>query len=105
FLHLRRVHIMFAPSPAYSVRVVNWHARETPPKISEARAEIDTCLACGSDAWNTLPKGTPDGVAAEVRDAVAQTEGRGHIVTTGCVMPIDTPEANIRAAIAAARGG
>jgi len=38
-----------------------------------------------------------------VRDAIAQTQGRGHIVTTGCVMPIDTPEANIQAAIAAAR--
>ena len=44
-----------------------------------------------------------DAVAREVRDAIAQTQGRGHIVTTGCVMPTDTPEANIRAAIAAAR--
>ena len=45
----------------------------------------------------------PEDVAAEVRDAIAQTGGRGHIVTTGCVTPVDAPEANIRAAIAAAR--
>jgi uroporphyrinogen decarboxylase len=104
FLHIHGVHIMFDLFPDYPVHVINWHARETPPKIADARAEIAaTCLACGIDAWNTLAKGTPDAVAREVQDAIAQTGGRGHIVTTGCVTPIDTPEANIRAAIAAAR--
>jgi uroporphyrinogen-III decarboxylase len=36
-------------------------------------------------------------VAAEVRDALAQTGGRGHILAAGCVIPVDTPEENIRA--------
>ena len=103
FLHIHGVHIMFDLFTDYPVHIINWHSRETPPKIAEARAEVTTCLACGVDAWNTLAKGHPDAVAREVRDAIAQTQGRGHIVTTGCVMPIDTPEANIRAAIAAAR--
>ncbi|HVI85386.1 MAG TPA: uroporphyrinogen decarboxylase family protein, partial [bacterium] len=103
FLHIHGVHIMFDLFTDYPVHVINWHSRETPPKIAEARAEVTTCLACGIDAWNTLAKGQPDAVAREVRDAIAQTQGRGHIVTTGCVMPIDTPEANIQAAIAAAR--
>jgi uroporphyrinogen decarboxylase len=102
-LHIHGVHIMFDLFTDYPVHIINWHSRETPPKIAEARAEVTTCLACGVDAWNTLAKGHPDAVAREVRDAIAQTQGRGHIVTTGCVMPIDTPEANIRAAIAAAR--
>jgi uroporphyrinogen decarboxylase len=102
-LHIHGVHTMFELFEDYPVRIVNWHARETPPSIAEARARVMACLACGLSAWDTLAGGTPAAVAQEVRDAVAQTQGRGHIVTTGCVMPVDTPEANIRAAIAAAR--
>lgn len=103
FLHIHGVHIMFDLFTDYPVHILNWHARETPPRIAEARSLVNMCLACGIDAWNTLAKKTPEEVAAEVRDAMVQTGGRGHIVTTGCVMPVDTPEANIRAAIAAVR--
>lgn len=103
FLHIHGVNVMFDLFDDYPVQIVNWHARETTPTIAEARRRISTCLACGIDAWNTLSKGTPEAIAAQVLDAVAQTGGRGHIVTTGCVMPVDTPEANIRAALAAAR--
>ena len=102
-LHIHGVNVMFDLFDDYPVQIVNWHARETAPTIAEARRRISTCLACGLDAWNTLSKGSPEAVAAEARDAIAQTGGRGHIVTTGCVMPVDTPEANIRVAIAAAR--
>lgn len=105
FLHIHGTHVMFDLFTAYPIQILNWHARETSPGIAEARARVPTCLACGIDAWNTLAGGSPDTVAREVEDAIAQTQGRGHIVTTGCVMPVDTPEANIRAAIAAARGG
>jgi len=103
FLHIHGVHVMFDLFTDYPVQIINWHARETEPGIADARARVATCLACGLDAWNTLAKAGPEQVAAEVRDAIAQTGGRGHIVTTGCVMPVDTPEANVRAAIAAAR--
>ncbi len=103
FLHIHGVHIMFDIFADYPVHIINWHARETPPRIADARAQVSTCLACGIDAWNTLAKKPPEVVADEVRDAIRQTGGRGHIVTTGCVMPVDTPEANIQAAIAAAR--
>jgi len=103
FLHLHGVHVMFDLIASYPVQILNWHARETAPTIAEARARVSTCLACGVDAWNTLAKATPEAVAEEVRSAIADTGGRGHIVTTGCVMPVDTPEANIRAAVAAAR--
>jgi len=103
FLHLHGLNVMFDLFADYPVQILNWHARETPPGIAEARARVTSCLACGLDAWNTLAKATPEAVAQEVRDAIAQTQGRGHIVTTGCVMPVDTPEVNIRAAVAAAR--
>jgi uroporphyrinogen decarboxylase len=103
FLHIHGVHIMFDVFTDYPIHILNWHARETSPGIAEARDRVATCLACGIDAWKTLAQGTPDAVAGEVHDALAQTQGKGHIVTTGCVMPIDTPAANIRAAVAAAR--
>ncbi len=103
FLHIHGVHVMFDLCAGYPVQIVNWHARETAPGIAEARARVTACLACGLDAWNTLAKASPEAVTGEVRDAIAQTQGRGHIVTTGCVMPVDTPEANIRAAVTAAR--
>jgi uroporphyrinogen decarboxylase len=103
FLHLHGQNVMFDLVASYPIQILNWHARETAPTIAEARARVSTCLACGIDAWNTLAKASPEEVAREVRAAVADTGGRGHIVTTGCVMPVDTPEANIRAAIAAAR--
>ncbi|HET7266317.1 MAG TPA: uroporphyrinogen decarboxylase family protein [bacterium] len=103
FLHIHGLNVMFDLFDDYPVQIVNWHSRETAPTIADARRRISTCLACGVDAWNTLSRGTPEAVVAEVRDAVAQTGGRGHIVTTGCVMPVDTPESNIRAALAAAR--
>ncbi len=103
FLHIHGVHVMFDLCAGYPVQIVNWHARETAPGIAEARARITACLACGLDAWNTLAKASPEAVAGEVREAIAQTQGRGHIVTTGCVMPVDTPEPNVRAAVAAAR--
>ena len=103
FLHLHGEHVMFDLVSNYPVQILNWHARETPPTIAEARARVSTCLACGISAWNTLAKASPEAVAQEVRSAIADTGGRGHIVTTGCVMPVDTPEANIGAAIAAAR--
>jgi uroporphyrinogen decarboxylase len=103
FLHLHGVHVMFDLFTDYPFHILNWHARETPPGIAEARARVTACLACGLDAWKTLSTGTPEAVAHEVRDAIAETQGRAHIITTGCVMPVDTPAANIRAAVAAAR--
>ncbi len=103
FLHLHGEHVMFDLVSNYPIQILNWHARETPPTIADARARVSTCLACGINAWNTLAKAGPEAVAQEVRSAIADTGGRGHIVTTGCVMPVDTPEANIRAAIAAVR--
>ena len=36
--------------------------------------------------------------AAEAADAIAQTDGRGFILSTGCVAPITTPLGNLRAA-------
>ncbi len=45
-----------------------------------------------------MVRGTPEDVRAEARDALAQTGGQRFILGTGCVTPVNTPWANIRAA-------
>jgi uroporphyrinogen decarboxylase len=42
-------------------------------------------------------------VAAEVRDALAQTGGRGVIIGPGCVLPLATPDAHLAAVVAAVK--
>src|SRR3989442_651243 len=50
-----------------------------------------------------LPHGPADAVAAEARDAIRQTGGRGLILTPGCVLPLAVPDANLAAAVGAVR--
>src|SRR5437667_322389 len=51
----------------------------------------------------TLPHGPADAVAAEARDAIRQTGGRGLILTPGCVLPLVVPDENLAAAVGAVR--
>ena len=73
FLHLHGENVMFDLVSNYPIQILNWHARETPPTIADARARVSTCLACGINAWNTLAKAAPEAVAQEVRSAIADT--------------------------------
>jgi len=84
----------------YPVQAVNWHDRTTSPSLREARSQFDGALVGGVERYTTLLQGDPQTVAAEVRDAIAQTGGGvGYIVSAGCVISIPTPESNIKAAI------
>jgi len=97
-LHIHGMDIMFDTLTDYPVDVIHWHDRRTPPTLAEARNRFSGCLAGGLHEWETLLKGSPGEIAAQVRDAVSQTEGRGHIVAAGCVIPVDTSEDRLRAA-------
>jgi uroporphyrinogen decarboxylase len=82
----------------------NWDDRATPPSLAEARALVPGAVIGGLHQWKTLRDGTPEAAAAEAADAVAQTGGVGLIVGPGCVLPSDTPDANVAAAIKALGG-
>lgn len=96
-LHIHGERIMFEQLIDYPVHIINWHDRRTPPTLKEARAQFSGTIAGGVDAVDTIGKGTPEQVTAEVKEAIAQTGGSKFLVTAGCVIPIDAPEANVRA--------
>lgn len=97
-LHIHGENTYYEHLFKYPVQVVNWHDRRTPPTLREGKALFHGAVAGGLDELGVMPDGTPDQVTAQVRDAIAQTEGTGLIVAAGCVIPIDTPAENIRAA-------
>jgi uroporphyrinogen decarboxylase len=103
-LHIHGERIMFEQLTDYPVQIINWHDRKTHPTLKEARALYSGTLAGGVDAMDAVGGPTPDKAVAEVKDALAQTGGRKHIVTAGCVIPIDAPEANLRAIRQAVEG-
>ena len=110
FLHIHGADIYFDRLAQWRVDVLNWHDRRTAPSLKQAReilrrsaAQNDKVLAGGINEWDTLAAKSRDAIIAEVRDAIGQTGGRGFILAAGCVIPVDTPEENIRAAIDAAR--
>jgi uroporphyrinogen decarboxylase len=82
----------------------SWDDRATAPSLREAKARLPGAVVGGLDQWRTLRGGTPEEATAEVRDAIAQTDGVGLIVAPGCVLPMGTPDANV-AAVVQALGG
>lgn len=77
----------------------NWDDRRTAPTLGEGRARVPGAVIGGLDQWATLRDGTPEAAVAETKDALAQTGGTGLIVGTGCVLAMDTPDANVAAVV------
>lgn len=77
----------------------NWDDRATPPSLAEGRSAVAGAVIGGLNQWATLRDGTPGQAIGEVDDAIAQTAGVGLIVGPGCVLPMDTPDANVAAVV------
>lgn len=95
-LHVHGLDILFDVMATYPVSAINWHDRRTAPSLREARALYRGALVGGLDEVGTLRESV-DAVRAQVKDALAQTEGLGHILAPGCVVPLDVPEAHLEA--------
>ena len=94
----------FAAFAKYPVHVLNWADRAAGPSLAYARDRVKPAIAGGVCNLNTLPKGTPDECAFEVRDAVRQARHRPIIITPGCTYdPQAVPQANLKAVVTAAR--
>jgi uroporphyrinogen decarboxylase len=97
-LHLHGEHVMFDLVADYPVQALNWHDRETPPSLGQALARFPAAVVGGLGRLDTMVRGTPEQVRAEVQDALEQTGGRRLVLGTGCVLFLTTPVGNIRAA-------
>ena len=103
-LHIHGRDIYFDQLTALPVNAVNWHDRLTAPALGEGHRRFAGAVVGGLAEGDTLRKGTPDAVAAQVRDAIRQTGGLGLIIGPGCVLPLDVPDASLQAVLDAARG-
>ncbi len=102
-LHIHGIDIYFDLLARWPVQAINWHDRRTAPSLKEARAKFKGALVGGINEWDTLAAKSREDVIAEVRDAMAQTNGRGLIVAGGCVIPVDTPEEHVKAVVEAVK--
>ena len=74
----------------YPVQVLSWSDRIAGPSLREARVMTSKCLMGGWNEFGALHKGPVDQIAAEAKDALAQTGGRKLILANGCSVPDDT---------------
>ncbi len=97
-LHLHPPEPMLGIAAGYPVQALNWDDRATQPTLREARTVTDKLLLGGLSQWETLQTGSIEDVAREARDAIAQLEGRGLVLTAGCTFPLTVPDSNLEAA-------
>ncbi|HBX71322.1 MAG TPA: uroporphyrinogen decarboxylase [Chloroflexi bacterium] len=97
-LHLHGQAVMFDQVSDLPIQILNWHDRETPPSLAQAKDRFHGVLCGGLQRIESMVLGTPEAVTAEAREAIAATEGRRFILGTGCVSPITTPYGNLMAA-------
>ena len=97
-LHLHGKQVMFDCFLDYPVAIINWHDRETPPSLVEAKKKFSGALCGGLRRRETMVLGSPEQIKAEAEDAFQQSGGQGLILGTGCVMPTIVPRGNIIAA-------
>jgi uroporphyrinogen decarboxylase len=97
-LHLHGKDIYFSLlTSSLSFPIVNWHDRDTPPSLAEAKKHF-AGVVCGGLRRETVVLGTPTKVRDEATEAIQQTQGRRFILGTGCVVPVIAPHGNILAA-------
>lgn len=103
-LHLHGEDVMFDLVADYPVGLLNWHDRLTEPALAQASARVPHLLVGGLQEHGALARGDLDAIAAEVRDAVAQTGGRRLMIGPGCVVPIAVTDDALDTAVRTARG-
>ena len=103
-IHCHGAGLMFERLATLPGHAWNWDDRATPPSLDGGQRLVPGAVVGGLHQWMTLRDGTPDSAVAEAKDAIARTGGVGLIVGAGCVLPNETPDANV-AAVVRALGG
>lgn len=99
-IHVHGDDVFWDLAASLPVDMINWHDRTTFPNLSQAKERFKGVLVGGIERTE-ISTGTQEEASAQAADAVAQTGGRRHVVAPSCVIPTNTPDANVRAVIAA----
>jgi len=92
------------PFAEYPAQVLHWADRAAGPSIAETIGWVRPAICGGLDNQNTLPHGTPEQCADEVRDALRQTGQRPILLAPGCTYDPDAvPRENLQAICRAVR--
>jgi len=102
-VHIHGSNIMFDELVAYKAHALNWHDRRTAPTLAEGQSSSGRTVVGGIHE-KAIADMTPTEAAAQARDAIDALSARHLMIAPGCVMPITTPEANMRAVVEAVRG-
>jgi uroporphyrinogen decarboxylase len=97
-IHVHGDDVYWDLAATYPVDMINWHDRTTFPNLTQAKERFKGVLVGGIERTE-ISTGTQQEARAQARDAVQQTGGRRHVVAPSCVIPTNTPDANIRAVI------
>ncbi len=102
-LHVCRKHNMLESMLDYPVAAFNWAANESGnPSLASILEKSDKAVM-GGVAVSTVSERTAGEVTAEAEAALSETSGRRFLLAPGCSISPQTPEANLRAALAVAR--
>jgi len=104
-LHVCRDNNMLTDLLDYPVHAFHWATSGIGnPSLADILGRTERAVMGGVSHDSTILSGRPEDVAAEARAAIEATGGRRFLLAPGCSIAPQTPEANLRTMIAAARG-
>lgn len=103
WLHIMHVHgehdLLIDQVLDYPVAAVSWSDRLTGLPLKQVWSSAPRLAVMGGmNEQGAIVHGPTEEILAEMRDAVAQTGGRRHILAPGCSVPDDCPEQWLHAA-------
>jgi len=101
-VHLHGAKPFLGLSDALPPGMLNWHDRRFGPPLQEIQSQTGRCVAGGINEQSIV---TDDAeiVSAGVVEAIEQNASRSVVVSPGCVIPINTPEETVAAAVDAVK--
>jgi uroporphyrinogen decarboxylase len=103
YLHLHGLDIELARVSTLEFDVLNYHDRHpSNPQLGHARTTISQCLM-GGVCERTLTHTSPANTERQIRQAVAEIEGRGLILAPGCAVSASVSESHCDAIQRASR--
>ncbi len=95
---------MFRLGSQLPVQAINWRDQDAEPDLSQGKLQFNNAVCGGLSHTHNLHYGTPTSIREQIRNAMAQTNNRRLILSSGSTLMATTPLSNIRAVRDAVRG-